>query len=49
MVERLLKLINEQGGNDHDKQAGWRRRLKSRVEIFVIKEGGKVDRIELPG
>ena len=40
-------MISKQGGNDHENLAGWRRRLKSRVEIIVIKEDEKVDRIKL--
>ena len=41
-----MTMISEQCGNDHNNLAGWRRRrrLKSRVEIIVIKEGGKVCR-----
>ena len=34
---------------DHDNLAGWRRRLKSKVDIIVTKEGGKVSRIKLSG
>ena len=55
-MEGLLKFIKEQGGNDHNKcgndhenLVGWKRRLKSRVEIIVTKEGGKVERIKLSG
>jgi hypothetical protein len=44
-----MTIISEQGEKDHDNLAGWRRRLKSRVEIIVIKEGGKVDSIKLSG
>ena len=42
-------MISKQGGNDYDNLAGWRRRLKSREEMIVIKEDGKVDRIKSSG
>ena len=41
-----MTIISKQGKKDHDNLAGWRRRLKSKVEIIVIKKGGKVDRIK---
>ena len=44
-----MTMISKQGGNDHDNLAGWRRRLKSRVEIIVIKEDRKVNRIKFSG
>ena len=44
-----MTIISEQGEKDHDNLAGWRRRLKNRVEIIVIKEGGKVGRIKSLG
>ena len=44
-----MTIISEQGENDNDNLAGWRRRLKKRVEIILTKEGGKVDSIKLSG
>jgi hypothetical protein len=44
-----MTIISKQGGNDHDNLVGWRRTLKSRVEIIVIKESGKGHRIKLSG
>ena len=42
-----MTIISEQGGNDHNNLAGWR--LKSREDVIVIKEGGKVDGIKFSG
>ena len=44
-----MTIISKQGEKYHDNLGGWRRRLKRKVEIIVIKVGGKVRKIKLSG